>query len=142
MFLLDTVVLSELRKSQPSRFVLTWLGKQTQNRLFVSVVSLGEIERGAEKQRAVNPEFSTALFRWLEVLQSNFADRILPVTPVIARKWGALSAQLNRDDVDLLIAATAMTHDLTVATRNIKHFSPTGVKVIDPFVVPPRDSKG
>ena len=133
MFLLDTVVLSELRKSQASPKVLAWLGQQTEAQLFVSVVSLGEIERGAEKQRALNPDFATALFRWLEVLQNNFADRILPVTPAIARKWGALSAQLNHDGVDLLIAATAITHDLAVATRNAKHFTLTGVKVVNPW---------
>ena len=133
MFLLDTVVLSELRKSQASPKVLAWLGQQTEAQLFVSVVSLGEIERGAEKQRTLNPDFATALFRWLEVLQNNFADRILPVTPAIARKWGALSARLNHDGVDLLIAATAITHDLAVATRNAKHFTPTGVKVVNPW---------
>ena len=133
MFLLDTVVLSELRKSQASPKVLAWLGQQTEAQLFVSVVSLGEIERGAEKQRVLNPDFATALFRWLEVLQNNFADRILPVTPAIARKWGALSARLNHDGVDLLIAATAITHSLAVATRNAKHFTPTGVKVVNPW---------
>lgn len=134
MFLLDTVVLSELRKSQPNAKVLAWLGQQTEAHLFVSVVSLGEIERGAHKQRALNPDFSTPLFRWLETLQNNFADRILPVTPVIARQWGALSARLNHDGVDLLIAATAMEHSLAVATRNAKHFTPTGVEVFNPFV--------
>ena len=133
MFLLDTMVLSELRKGRPSTFVQNWLSQQAAAQLFVSVVSLGEIERGAEKQRVLNPEFSVALFRWLETLQNNFSDRILSVTPAVARRWGALSATLNRNDIDLLIAATAQVHQLIVVTRNAKHFDATGVEVIDPF---------
>jgi len=133
MFLLDTVVLSELRKKQPNAKVLAWLSKQQESDLFLSVVSLGEIERGAEKQRTANPEFSQALFRWLETLQRNFADRILDITPRIARQWGALSAKLNHDGADLLIAATAKEHGLAVVTRNAKHFAPAGVKVVNPF---------
>jgi len=116
MFLLDTVVLSELRKKQPNAKVLAWLSKQQESDLFLSVVSLGEIERGAEKQRTANPEFSQALFRWLETLQRNFADRILDITPRIARQWGALSAKLNHDGADLLIAATAKEHGLAVVS--------------------------
>lgn len=134
MFLLDTVVLSELRKSRPHPKVLRWLDAQTESNLFLSVVSLGEIERGAEKQRGVSPEFSRELFRWLETLQNDFSDRILHVTPAIARHWGSLSAQLNHDGVDLLIAATAVKHGLTVVTRNTKHFAPAGVSVLNPFV--------
>ncbi len=134
MFLLDTVVLSELRKTQPNRHVMAWLGQQTETSLFISVVSLGEIERGAEKQRTVNPEFSHALRSWLGTLQNQFADRLLPITPAIARRWGALSAQLNHEGADLLIAATALQHGLAVATRNTKHFAPTGVAVVNPFV--------
>lgn len=133
MFLLDTVVLSELRKKQPNAKVLAWLSKQQESDLFLSVVSLGEIERGAEKQRTANPEFSQALFRWLETLQRNFSDRILDITPSIARQWGALSAKLNHDGADLLIAATAKEHGLAVVTRNAKHFAPAGVKVVNPF---------
>ena len=133
MFLIDTMVLSELRKNQPSPLVQNWLSQQAAAQLFVSVVSLGEIERGAEKQRALNPEFSVALFHWLETLQNKFADRILSVTPAVARRWGALSATLNRNDIDLLIAATAQVHQLTVVTRNDKHFADTGVCVVDPF---------
>jgi len=91
------------------------------------------VERGAEKQRSANPEFSQELFRWLETLERNFADRILNITPGIARQWGALSAKLNHDGADLLVAATAKEHRLAVVTRNTKHFAPAGVKVVDPF---------
>ena len=133
MFLLDTVVLSELRKRRPSAQLLGWLGRQSDGDLFLSVVTLGEIERGIEKQRKLNPEFAAELTRWLAATQTLYADRILPVSAPIARRWGALSAQLGYDGADLLIAATAITHGLTVVTRNVKHFTPNGVKVLNPF---------
>jgi len=133
MWLLDTVVLSELRKRTPDPAVLSWLTQQQDTSLFLSVVSLGEIERGIEKQRLVNVPFAAELSQWLETLQALYAERILPVTPPIARRWGALSAQLGNDGVDLLIAATAIGHGLVVVTRNTRHFAPTGVRVLNPF---------
>jgi hypothetical protein len=133
MWLLDTVVLSELRKRTPDQGVLNWLSQQQDSSLFLSVVSLGEIERGIEKQRLVNAPFATELSQWLETLQTLYGERILPVTPPIARRWGALSAQLGNDGIDLLIAATAIGHGLAVVTRNTRHFEPTGVRVLNPF---------
>ena len=133
MILLDTVVLSELRKSNPSAAVLRWLSDQRDSELFICVVSLGEIERGIEKKRSSDPGFAAVLGRWLDDLVNLYGDRILPITPVIARRWGSLSARLGNDSADLLIAATAITHGLQVATRNIRHFEPTGVEVINPF---------
>lgn len=133
MILLDTVVLSELRKPQPLAAVAQWLSRQRDSELFLSVVSLGEIERGIEKKRATDPDFARSLERWLDDLLRLYGDRILPVTPVIARRWGILSARLGHDGADLLIAATAITHGLQVATRNLKHFAPTGVRLVNPF---------
>lgn len=133
MILLDTVVLSELRKSQPSAAVVQWLSSQRDSELFLSVVSLGEIERGIEKKRSSDPAFADVLERWLDDLVNLYGDRILPVTPVIARRWGSLSATAGNDSADLLIAATAITHGLQVATRNVRHFAPTGVGVVNPF---------
>jgi predicted nucleic acid-binding protein len=133
MILLDTVVLSELRKSQPSAAVLEWLSSQRDSELFICVVSLGEIERGIEKKRSSDPGFATFLGRWLDDLVNLYGDRMLPITPVIARRWGSLSARMGNDSADLLIAATAITHGLKVATRNVRHFAPTGVEVINPF---------
>jgi hypothetical protein len=125
--------LSELRKRTPDPAVLNWLAQQQDTSRFLSVVSLGEIERGIEKQHVVNTPFATELSQWLETLQTLYAERILPVTPPIARRWGALSAQLGNDSVDLLMASTAMVHGLAVVTRNTRHFAPTGVRVLNPF---------
>lgn len=132
-FLLDTVVLSELRKAKPSRKVVQWIKAQKQESLFISVVSIGEIERGIERVRKSDAKFAAELEHWLETLLSLYADRVLPVSANTARLWGRLSAKLGHDGADLLIAATALSHGATVVTRNVKHFAPTGVRVFDPF---------
>lgn len=134
MILLDSVVLSELRKNRPSPKVIQWVQQHQDNDFFISVVSLGEIERGIEKKRKTEPEFAQELTHWLENLQRLYGDRILPITPNIARKWGQLSAQLNHDGADLLIAATALVHGLSVATRNVRHFEKAKVALVNPFL--------
>lgn len=133
MILLDTIILSELRKSRPSPKVLAWLQGQQSERLFISVVSLGEIERGIAKVRKSDAAFAKSLAVWVEDLVLLYGDRILAVTAPVAMRWGRLSAQLGHDGADLLIAATALTHGLTVATRNVRHFKPSGVDVVNPF---------
>jgi len=132
-FLLDTVVLSELRKAKPSRKVLQWIEAQQAESLFISVVSVGEIERGIEKARKSDAVFAAELEQWLETLLTLYADRVLPLSANAARLWGRLSARLGHDGADLLIAATALAQGSTVVTRNVKHFAPTGARVLDPF---------
>jgi toxin FitB len=132
-FLLDTVVLSELRKAKPPRKVVRWIKAQKAESLFISVVSIGEIERGIERARKSDAVFATELEHWLETLLSLYADRLLPVSANAARLWGKLSAKLGHDGADLLIAATALSHGATVVTRNVKHFAPTGVQILNPF---------
>jgi toxin FitB len=133
MILLDTVVLSELRKARPSPQVIQWLGQQREQDLFISVVSLGEIERGITKAQKTDPDFAQALSQWLEELMRRYADRILPITPPIARLWGKWSAELGHEGADLLIAATAQVHRLAVATRNAKNFRDIVQSIVDPF---------
>lgn len=132
-FLLDTVLLSDLRKAKPSRKVVRWIQTQKSETLFISVVSVGEIERGIERARKTDAAFAAELEIWLEALLRLYDDHVLPVSANTARLWGRLSAKLGHDGADLLLAATALTHGLTVVTRNVKHFAPTGVAVINPF---------
>lgn len=133
MFLLDTVVISELRKRQADAGVVRWVSRQEGDQLYLSVVTLGEIERGIARRRKGDPKFADELEMWLEGLTRLYSERILPVTPGIARRWGRLSAQLGHEGADILIAATALTHGLTVVTRNTSHFAPTGVRLLNPF---------
>ena len=132
-YLLDTVVLSELRKTRAHPDVTRWLGRTAPDALFVSIITIGEIERGIDRQRAQNPVFAAALESWVERLLDDYADRILPVTVAIARRWGRLSARIGHSGADLLIAATALEHGLAVVTRNTRDFEPTGVAIEDPF---------
>ena len=80
-----------------------------------------------------NPTFARALALWLDSVLALYGDHILPVDVASARRWGRLSNVLGHDGADLLIAATALEHGLTVVTRNVRHFEPAGVKVLDPF---------
>ena len=133
MFLIDTVTLSELRRRQRDPMVVKWFGLQRTADLFLSVVSIGEIERGIARQRASAPDFAGALALWLDRVLTLYGERILPFDLRAARRWGALSAAIGNDSADLMIAATALEHGLTVVTRNASDFEPAGVAVLDPF---------
>jgi predicted nucleic acid-binding protein len=133
MFLLDTVVFSELYKPRRHPGFMQWLNGKPEALFFLSTVTIGEIERGIETQRRRNPSYAAALLVWLDRSIEDYDARILPVTTDIARRWGQLSSRIGHASADLMIAATALEHGLTVATRNVRHFTPTGVPVENPF---------
>jgi len=133
MYLLDTVVLSELRRRARNPGVVQWIAGQRPSDLFLSVVTIGEIERGIQLQQTRNAEFAENLTAWLDRILHLYADRILGIDTEVARRWGRLSAAIGHDGADLLIAATAQEHGLTVVTRNLRHFEPTGVAVLNPW---------
>ncbi len=134
MILLDTVVLSELRKAKAHAGVVAYLKKQDADTTFLSALTIGEIEAGIEKHRSQNPEFAAGLTHWLAQTELQFAHCILPVTPAIAKLWGRLCIQTGNKGIDNLIAATALCYNLTIVTRNTRHFERTGARVFDPFV--------
>ncbi len=131
MYLIDTNVLSALRRRRRNPDVVRWIESQRMADLYISAVTVGEIERAIVQQQRHNPDFARDLTVWLDRILDWYGDRILPVDVVTARRWGQLSAALGHDSIDLLIAATALEHGLAVATRNVRHFEPTGVAVID-----------
>ena len=133
MYLLDTDVLSELRRGRRNRNVVAWIGDVTEVDLFLSTVTIGEIELGITRQRQLNPGFAQDLADWLDVTLRAYGERILPLTVGIARRWGRLAAQFGNKQLDLAIAATALEHGLIVVTRNVSDFEPTGVQVLNPF---------
>lgn len=136
MFLLDTDVISLLRRQDRHPSPARWLESQQPSDLFLSVVTLAELERGITGQRQRDPEFAHDLTVWLERTLDWFQDRVITVDAATARRWGRLSADLGHQSADLLIAATALEHGLTVVTRNVRHFEPTGVEILNPFAEP------
>src|SRR6267154_1341393 len=114
-FLLDTNVLSELRKEGQGRCdpgVRDWMEHALAEELFVSVVTLGEIRRGIERIRMRAPSQARVLEQWLRSLTTGFADRILPVDERVADQWGRLGLQQPAPLLDAFLAATALAHDL------------------------------
>ena len=133
MFLIDTDVLSALRRGLRHPGAARWLRDQRASDLHLSVVTIGEIERGIEQQQGRDPLFARELAGWLDRVLAWYGDRVLPVDLATAQRWGRLSARLGYESADLLIAATAMEHGLTVVTRNVRHFEPTGASVLNPL---------
>ena len=133
MLILDTNVISGLRQPERAPELVTWLARQNDADLYLSVVTLGEIERGIARQDLLDPGFARDLRDWMTRTMQLFADRLLPVDAHSARIWGQLSAQLGHAGADLLIAATALRHDAVVVTRNVSDFLPTGCRVENSF---------
>ena len=136
-FLLDTNVISELAQIHPNKTVVSWIEQTPEDLLFISVVTLAEIHHGVEKLTAGTKR--SRLQRWVsEALPDRFAGRILPVDMAIAQHWGIVvarcaSAGHPMDPMDALLAATAMVHNLTLVTRNKRHFSILQAAVINPW---------
>jgi toxin FitB len=133
MYLLDTDVVSELRRRKRDANVAAWIGPISSTDLYLSTMTIVEIARGIERRTSDDPAFARDLAIWLDTTLRVYGDRVLPLTVNIARRWGRISAQAGNKNLDLGIAATALEHGLTVATRNVGHYAPTGVAVVNPF---------
>ena len=134
--LLDTDVVSALRRPERHPQVTRWLAAQQPAEVFLSALTIGEIRRGITQQERRNAPFARELAVWLARLLTLFGDRVLAFDVPAAQRWGRLSASLGHDSIDLMIAATALEHGLAVVTRNVSHFEPTGVRVLNPFGEP------
>jgi len=133
MYMLDTMVLSELRKKERSPKVTAWLSGKPDEELFISVVSIGEIAKGIAMQNKHDSAFAETLRHWLDKLLLLYGERILPVDTPIAKRWGEISTKAQHAGTDALIATTAIEQNLSIVTRNEKHFSLMGVKIINPW---------
>ena len=136
-FLLDTNVVSEATRPQPSAMVLDWIAAQDGESLFISAITLGELRRAALFLAAGKRR--RALLRWIETgIKANFAGRILPVDALVMERWAQLEATTAKTGrrlplMDSLLAATSLAHDLTLATRNLADFKTAGVPLLDPW---------
>lgn len=128
---MDTNVVSDACKHAPA--VRTWLGGVRPKRLALSVVTVGEIEKGIQIRRRRDARAAQRLQGWLDELRTDFEDRILPVDERVAIAWGRIAAGRSRSVTDGLIAATALVHGLTLVTRNVRDFADLGVPLVDPW---------
>lgn len=137
MFLLDTNVLSEVRKSGTGKadpLVLSWMRRRESAEFFVSAITMLELEKGVLSMERRDP-IQGAIFRtWLDgSVLPGFSGRILPISLEVALRAATLHVPNPRPDRDALIAATALVHGLTVVTRNVADFEPTGVRIVNPW---------
>lgn len=130
-YVLDTNVISELSKRTPHERVLAWMG--TMPDVYLSVLTVGELLRGIPRLHAKDRTRAEHLSQWIQGVRSKFATKIIPVDSQAIERWAQMSTQRTLPVIDSLIAATALAHDLTIATRNVKDFQDTGVRVFNPF---------
>lgn len=140
-YLLDTCVLSEALKPQPNQTVMTWLASNDEY-CYLSIMNLGEIRKGIAKSEHKTGQCQTRLHNWLDHLAAEKQDYILPLSHDVIMLWGDVAGRSEAKGVplpviDSLIAATAMAHDLVVATRNRDDFERCGAKTINPWECPP-----
>ena len=135
LYLLDTNVVSELRKTNPSPQVAAWYANLDADVASLSTINLMELVKGMESVRKRDAVFAGKLAAWLvRVKEVTFRDRILVVTPEIAEAAGRILSLRTRGEADALIAATALTHGLILVTRNTADFEDTGVRMVNPWL--------
>jgi predicted nucleic acid-binding protein len=132
-FLLDTNVVSEIRKKQPHPSVSRWFGSVPESELFLSVLVIGEIRQGIERLARRDPAQAEVYEQWLTQLATVYEDRIVPITTDVAEVWGQLNVPDPVPVVDGLLAATALVRGWTLVTRNTADVESTGVRLFDPF---------
>ncbi|MGY9046512.1 pilus assembly protein CpaF [Puniceibacterium antarcticum] len=133
MYILDTNVISSVRRPDRAPQVAAWLRGKAEQDLFLSVITLGEIERGILQQEHRDAAFANDLRSWLDRTVLLFSDRLLAFEAEDARIWGRLSAEIGHNAADLMIAASALRHGAVVVTGNISDFAPTGAALENPF---------
>ena len=132
MYLLDTNVVLELRRSRPNQAVVAWLSAIPADQVFLSAVTLGELQAGVEITRRQDAVKAGEIESWIDGVA--VTNAILPVDGVIFRRWARLMHRRSDDLIeDALIAATALVHNFTVATRNLRDFERLGVPALNPF---------
>jgi toxin FitB len=135
-YLLDTNVVSELRRRQPDRRVLAWFESVPSARLFLSVLTVGEIRLGIERLRRKDPVRAEGLEWWLRGLRDTYRDHVIDVDAETAQEWGRLNVPDPLPVIDGLLAASAKVRGWTLVTRNTADLARSGVVMINPFEPP------
>ena len=132
MYLLDTNVISELRRPRPHAAVVAWLSGTTDEEVFIAAASFGELQAGVEMTRRQDPEKAAAIEGWIDLVAASYG--IIPMDEVIFRRWARLMHRRSDDLIeDAMIAATALVRNMTVVTRNLRDFEQFGVPTLNPF---------
>lgn len=134
-YLIDTNVVSEAHKRHANSGVIAFFeeARAAGARVYLSVLTLGELRKGVAMRRPRDAVGAQELAQWVDATEMEYSDRVIPVDRTIARLWGELSAGQSLPAIDTLIAATALTHGLTLVTRNVRDFAATGVDIINPW---------
>ncbi len=136
MYLLDTNVVSELRRIWPHGAIVAWLAGVPDEHLHLSAVTLGELQAGVEITREQNRERAEAIEAWIDQVEQTW--NVLPLDSRAFRVWARLMHRRSDEAIeDAMIAATAIVHNLVVVTRNVRDFAPLGVPTLDPFTARP-----
>lgn len=135
-FLLDTCLISEPKQKKPNERVLEWLDAQDESKLYLSVLTIGEIKKGIARLESSRKK--TELEKWLEKLRARFSRRIVPSTEKTFLVWGKMYGEFERKGsvrpaFDSLLEATALEHDLIFVTRNVKNFQNSQVTILNPW---------
>ncbi len=133
-YLLGTNVISELAKKRPNRYVLNWFA--TTPNCWLSVLSVGEMLRGARRLSVRDPKCAALIETWVQSVRSGYADNLLTIDEGVVEEWAKLPTSRTLSVVDSLIAATAGFHNLTVVTRNATDFADLDVPLFNPFEAP------
>ena len=137
-WLLDTNVIAELASARPAARVAAWAGARPEDRLYISVVTLAEYDKGIENMAAGQPA-RRRIERAVAALEARFAGRVLSLDDATVRRWGRISGRVKRETgrappvVDTLLAAQAIERDLCLVTRNVKDVRHAGARVFDPW---------
>jgi predicted nucleic acid-binding protein len=132
-YLIDTNVMSEVRKPRGDRRVHAWYASVRSEDRYLSVLAIGEVRKGIELARAHDPSKADVFEHWLQDLETNFRERIVEVDQEVGDVWGRMSATRPRPPIDTLQAATAPVHGMTFVTRNERHVADLGVPILNPF---------
>jgi toxin FitB len=132
-YLVDTNVVSELRKTEPDPNVLAWYGGVTSAEIFVSALSIGEIRLGIERLRRKDGPRANLLEQWLHGLHTSYGDHIINVDAAVAEEWGRLNVPDPLPVIDGLLAASAKIRGWTLVTRNTVDLARSGVALLNPF---------